>query len=73
MTLTGGAGAKAGTNDPASTCDCGVELQRESVAVQVENCLMQLYHRLQVLRASMDEFDTVLKNQDNLTLLNKAL
>ena len=24
MTLTGGAGAKAGTSDPASTCGCGV-------------------------------------------------
>lgn len=50
-----------------------VELQRESAAVQAKNRLMQLYHRLQVLRASMDEFDTVLKNQDNLNLLNKAL
>ena len=24
MTLTGGAGAKAGTSDPAPTCGCGV-------------------------------------------------
>lgn len=49
------------------------ELQLESTRFTVENELRQLYNQSVALKASMDEYQTVLKSQNNLALLNKAI
>lgn len=49
------------------------ELQLESTSFTVENGLRQLYNQSVSLKASMDEYKTVLNGQNNLALLNKAI
>ena len=50
-----------------------VDLQLEQITVSVTNELMQLYNQAQAVKASMDEYSEVLKSQNNLMLLNKAI
>lgn len=49
------------------------DLQLESTTSVVENELQQLYDQAVALRTSMNEYKDVLKSQDGLTLLNKAI
>lgn len=49
------------------------DLQLESTTSTVESELQQLYDQSLALRTSMDEYNTVLKSQNNLALLNKAI
>lgn len=49
------------------------DLQLESTTSTVESELRQLYNQSLALRTSMDEYNTVLKSQNNLALLNKAI
>lgn len=49
------------------------DLQLESSTTAVESELHQLYNQSLALKTSMDEYNAVLKSQDNLTLLNKAI
>lgn len=49
------------------------DLQLESTTSAVESELQQLYDQSLALRTSMDEYNTVLKSQNNLALLNKAI
>lgn len=49
------------------------EMQLESTGIMVENELRQLYNQSIALKASMDEYQTVLGGQNNLALLNKAI
>ena len=49
------------------------DLQLESTTSTVESELRQLYNQSLALRTSMDEYKTVLKSQNNLALLNKAI
>lgn len=49
------------------------DLQLESTTSMVESELRQLYNQSLALRTSMDEYNTVLKSQNNLALLNKAI
>ena len=49
------------------------DLQLESTTSTVESELRQLYNQSLALRTSMDEYNTVLKSQNNLVLLNKAI
>lgn len=49
------------------------ELQLESTTTAVESELHQLYNQSVALKTSMDEYDTVLKSQNSLGLLNKAI
>ena len=48
-------------------------LQRESTTTTVESELHQLYNQSVALKTSMDEYNTVLKSQNSLALLNKAI
>ncbi|SEF40108.1 TolC family protein [Parabacteroides chinchillae] len=49
------------------------DLQLESTTSSVESELYQLYNQSVALKTSMDEYDQVLKSQNNLALLNKAI
>lgn len=49
------------------------DLQLESTTTTVESELHQLYNQSVALKTSMDEYNTVLKSQNNLALLNKAI
>lgn len=49
------------------------DLQLESATTTVENDLHRLYNQSVALKTSMDEYDTVLKSQNGLALLNKAI
>lgn len=49
------------------------DLQLESTTSAVESELHQLYNQSLALKTSMDEYNTVLKSQNNLALLNKAI
>ena len=49
------------------------DLQLESVTTLVENELLQLYNQSVALKTSIDEYGEVLKSQNNLMLLNKAI
>lgn len=49
------------------------DLQLESSTSVVENELLQLYNRSVALRTSIDEYSRVLKSQNNMALLNKAI
>lgn len=49
------------------------DLQLESAKTTVESGLHQLYNQSVALKTSMDEYDTVLKSQNSLALLNKAI
>ncbi|WP_075557203.1 TolC family protein [Parabacteroides timonensis] len=49
------------------------DLQLESTTSAVESELHQLYNQSLALRTSMDEYNTVLKSQNSLALLNKAI
>ena len=49
------------------------DLQLESTTSTVESELRQLYNQSLALRTSMDEYNVVLKSQNNLALLNKAI
>ena len=49
------------------------ELQTESMQTAVESELLQLYNRSVSLKASIDEYSEVLKKQNSLALLNKAI
>ena len=49
------------------------DLQLESTTSSVESELRQLYNQSLALRTSMDEYNAVLKSQNNLALLNKAI
>ena len=49
------------------------DLQLESTTSTVESELHQLYNQSLALKTSMDEYNTVLKSQNNLALLNKAI
>ncbi|MEY8488121.1 TolC family protein [uncultured Parabacteroides sp.] len=49
------------------------DLQLESQTTTVENELLQLYNQSVALKTSIDEYSEVLKSQDNLSLLNKAI
>ena len=48
------------------------DLQLESTTTTVESELHQLYNQSVALKTSMDEYNTVLKSQNSLALLNKA-
>ena len=48
-------------------------LQLESTTTTVESELHQLYNQSVALKTSMDEYNTVLKSQNSLALLNKAI
>lgn len=49
------------------------DLQMESAKTTVESELHQLYSQSVALKTSMDEYDTVLRSQNSLALLNKAI
>lgn len=49
------------------------DLQLESTTTAVENELFRLYNQSQTLKVSIDEYRQVLKSQNNLALLNKAI
>lgn len=49
------------------------DLQLESTTTAVESELHRLYNQSIALRTSMDEYSTVLKSQNSLALLNKAI
>ncbi len=49
------------------------DLQLESTMTAVENELLQLYNQSVALKTSIDEYSEVLKSQDNLSLLSKAI
>lgn len=49
------------------------EMQLDSKSFNVENELRQLYNQSVSLKATMDEYQAVLKGQNNLALLNKAI
>lgn len=49
------------------------DLQIESTTTTVENELLQLYNQSMALKTSIDEYQSVLKSQNNLALLNKAI
>lgn len=49
------------------------DLQLESATTTAENDLLRLYNQSVALKTSIDEYSDVLKSQDNLTLLNKAI
>ncbi len=49
------------------------DLQLESTTTTVESELHQLYNQSVALKTSMDEYNTVLKSQNSLALLNKAI
>lgn len=49
------------------------DLQLESSTSIIENQLQQLYNQSVALKTSMDEYSEVLKSQNNLSLLNKAI
>lgn len=49
------------------------DLQMESTTTTVESELHSLYNQSVALKTSMDEYDTVLKSQNSLALLNKAI
>ena len=49
------------------------DLQLESTKTTVESELHQLYNQSVALKTSMDEYNTVLKSQNSLALLNKAI
>mgnify|MGYP000361583775 FL=1 len=49
------------------------DLQLESTTTAVENELLQLYNQSVALKTSIDEYSEVLKSQNNLVLLNKAI
>lgn len=49
------------------------DLQLESTTTVVESEVLQLYNRSVALKKSIDEYREVLKNQNNLALLNKAI
>lgn len=49
------------------------DLQIESTTTTVENELLQLYNQSVALKTSIDEYQSVLKSQNNLALLNKAI
>lgn len=49
------------------------DLQLESATTTVESELLNLYNRSIALKASIDEYNDVLKNQNSLVLLNKAI
>ena len=49
------------------------DLQLESATTAVENELLQLYNQSVALKTSIDEYSKVLKSQNNLALLNKAI
>lgn len=49
------------------------DLQLESTTSVVENELLQLYNQSVALKTSIDEYSAVLKSQNNLALLNKAI
>lgn len=49
------------------------DLQLESTTSVVENELLQLYNQSVALKTSIDEYNRVLKSQNNMALLNKAI
>ena len=49
------------------------DLQLESTTSVIENELLRLYNQSVALKTSIDEYSTVLKSQNNLALLNKAI
>ena len=49
------------------------EMQLESTSFTVESGLQQLYNQSIALKSSMDEYQDVLKSQNSLALLNKAI
>lgn len=49
------------------------DLQLESTTTTVENELLRLYNQSLALKTSIDEYSDVLKSQNNLALLNKAI
>ena len=49
------------------------DLYMESTTTTVESELHQLYNQSVALKTSMDEYNTVLKSQNSLALLNKAI
>lgn len=50
-----------------------VDLQMEQTYMSVNNTLQQLYNQAESVKRSMDEYAQVLKSQQNLALLNKAI
>ena len=48
-------------------------MQLESTSFTVESGLQQLYNQSIALKSSMDEYQDVLKSQNSLALLNKAI
>jgi outer membrane protein TolC len=48
-------------------------LKYEDTYTKVENDLYQLYNQSMSLKESMNEYDKLLKNQNNISLLNRAL
>ena len=49
------------------------EMLLESTSFTVENELRRLYDQVVALKHSMDEYEKVLRSQNNLALLNKAI
>lgn len=49
------------------------ELKYEDASTKVENELLQLYNQSVILKESLDEYSRLLKEQNNMSLLNKAL
>ena len=49
------------------------DLQLESATATIESDLLRLYNQSVALKTSIDEYSEVLKNQNNLALLNKAI
>lgn len=49
------------------------DLQLESATATIESDLLRLYNQSVALKTSLDEYSEVLKSQNNLALLNKAI
>ena len=49
------------------------DLQLESATATIESDLLRLYNQSVALKTSIDEYSEVLKSQNNLALLNKAI
>lgn len=49
------------------------DLQLDNAETTVERDLLQLYNQAMALKTAIDEYSQVLKNQNNLALLNKAI
>ena len=49
------------------------QLQLDNSTITIENQLEEMYSRAELLKRSIDEYSTVLSEQDDISLLNKAL